>query len=75
MKQNSFSLHLVRSVYAVGLFFLTLSANGQKKHPAKSENIPPELDAYINRVLSTFEVPGISVSIVQNGKVLMTKGY
>jgi len=59
----------------MGLFFLTLSTTGQKKHPPARENIPPDLDTYINRVLSTFEVPGISISIVQNGKVLMTKGY
>jgi len=52
-----------------------MSVAGQKRHAVSAENIPPDLDAYVNRVLSTFEVPGISVSIVQNGRVLLTKGY
>src|SRR5207247_11374811 len=33
------------------------------------------LDAYVARVLKTFEVPGLSVAIVKDGKVVMAKGY
>ncbi|HET7268726.1 MAG TPA: serine hydrolase [Oleiagrimonas sp.] len=33
------------------------------------------LDAYVNRVLKTFDVPGIAVAIVKDGKVVLEKGY
>jgi CubicO group peptidase (beta-lactamase class C family) len=41
----------------------------------KSAQLPPGLDKYIEQVRATFEVPGISVSIVKDGKVLLAKGY
>lgn len=37
--------------------------------------LPPGLDEYINKVLQTFEVPGMSLSIVKDGKVILAKGY
>ena len=36
---------------------------------------PADLDAYVARTMKTFEVPGIAVAIVKDGKVVMTKGY
>ncbi len=37
--------------------------------------LPPGLDAYINKVMQTFQVPGMAISIVRDGKVLLAKGY
>jgi CubicO group peptidase (beta-lactamase class C family) len=34
-----------------------------------------DLDAYVTRVLKEFEVPGLAVAIVKDGKVVMAKGY
>ncbi len=34
-----------------------------------------ELDKLVKRTLETFEVPGIAVSIIKDGKVLSAKGY
>ena len=54
--------------------FVLLSSQllfGQKQ----PTGLPPGLDEYVSKVLKTFEVPGVSVSIVQNGKVLLAKGY
>ena len=31
---------------------------------------PPDLDAYTARVLKEFEVPGVAVAIVKDGKVI-----
>jgi CubicO group peptidase (beta-lactamase class C family)/beta-lactamase class A len=39
------------------------------------QKLPPDLEKYINKVLQTFSVPGVAVSIVQNGNVLLAKGY
>ena len=36
---------------------------------------PTDLDAYVARVLTTFDVPGISVAVVKDGKVVLAKGY
>ncbi|MCC6286967.1 MAG: serine hydrolase [Chitinophagaceae bacterium] len=41
----------------------------------KRSSLPPALDAYIAKALKTFEVPGMSVAIVKDGKVLLAKGY
>src|SRR3954464_4717137 len=36
---------------------------------------PPKFDAYVQRVMQTFTVPGLSVAIVKDGKVVLAKGY
>lgn len=35
----------------------------------------PEVDELVERTLKTFDVPGIAVSIVKDGKVIHSKGY
>ncbi len=46
-------------------------------HPIKGfpQQLPPDFDAYVKRVMQTFAVPGLSVTIVKDGKVLLAKGY
>jgi CubicO group peptidase (beta-lactamase class C family) len=51
---------------------LTLSVLLTRAQPA---DLPPGLDQYIDRVLKVFEVPGMSISIVHKGKVLLSRGY
>ena len=36
---------------------------------------PPDLDPYVARVMKAFEVPGVSLAIVKDGRVLVAKGY
>ena len=36
---------------------------------------PPDLDAYVQGVLRTFEVPGVAVTIVKDGRAIVSKGY
>src|SRR5262245_6692186 len=36
---------------------------------------PPDLDAYVARALKEFEVPGLAVAVVKDGKVAIVKGY
>ena len=44
--------------------------------PVAAQNAPPaDLDAYVARTMKTFEVPGMSVAIVKDGKVVLAKGY
>ena len=42
---------------------------------SQSSAPPADLDAYAARVMKTFEVPGLSVAIVKDGKVVLAKGY
>ncbi|MCS7082249.1 MAG: serine hydrolase [Bacteroidetes bacterium] len=37
--------------------------------------LPPGLDAYVERLMRTFEVPGLALAIVKDGRVLLAKGY
>src|SRR6266852_1870006 len=45
-------------------------------HSAAAQSGPPaDLDAYVTRAMKTFGVPGLSVAIVKDGKVVVAKGY
>ncbi|WP_245586333.1 serine hydrolase [Olivibacter sitiensis] len=37
--------------------------------------VPPALDQYVERVLDSFQVPGLSIGIVKDGEVVLAKGY
>jgi len=42
----------------------------------QAQNGPPaDLDSYVARAMKTFGVPGLSVAIVKDGKVVVAKGY
>jgi CubicO group peptidase (beta-lactamase class C family) len=36
---------------------------------------PKDLDAYVQRAMSTFEAPGMSIAIVEDGRAVLAKGY
>jgi len=36
---------------------------------------PPDLDSYVAHSMKTFDVPGMAVAIVKDGKILVAKGY
>ena len=40
-----------------------------------AQALPRDLDAYVTRVMRDFKVPGVSVAVVQDGRVLLAKGY
>src|SRR6202166_434896 len=43
---------------------------------AQSPTAPPaDLDAYVGASMKTFEVPGMAVAIVKDGKIIVAKGY
>jgi CubicO group peptidase (beta-lactamase class C family) len=37
--------------------------------------LPPDLDGYVAQVMQAFEVPGLSLAVVKDGKLLLVKGY
>src|SRR5512135_1600570 len=56
---------------AVALLLLGVGASFGDAH----DSLPPDLDAYAARVLKAFEVPGMAVAVVKDGKVVMARGY
>jgi CubicO group peptidase (beta-lactamase class C family) len=54
---------------AVAVAF-AFTANAQTDQPRVDE-----LDRYIDEARKTWDIPGISVAVVQDGKVLLSKGY
>ena len=61
---NRFTLRLSGSL-------LVLATSAAAQQPAA----PPAFDAYVAQVMQTFGVPGLSVAIVKDGKVVLAKGY
>jgi CubicO group peptidase (beta-lactamase class C family) len=58
------------------LWLLTVAAFAQKKTaPAAPFNPFIGLDAFVNQMLTEWRVPGASVAIVKDGKLLYAKGY
>lgn len=55
--------------YKLLLFFLLTSIN------ISAQITETEVDSLVNRTLKTFDVPGIAVGIVKDGKVVLAKGY
>jgi CubicO group peptidase (beta-lactamase class C family) len=64
------SIHLKNFILAL----LVLTFVGAA--PAQTAMAPPaDLDAYVASSMKMFEVPGISVAIVKDGKIVVAKGY
>ena len=42
---------------------------------AAQSTAPPDLDSYVASSMKTFDVPGMAVAIVKDGKILVAKGY
>jgi CubicO group peptidase (beta-lactamase class C family)/beta-lactamase class A len=54
-----------------GICMAAAPLSAQKKQAA----VPPGIDAYINKVINSLNVPGVGVAIVKDGKVVLSKGY
>ena len=64
-------MNFARKLQPFALLFALLCAGS-----TLAQNTPPaDLDAYVARVMKTFDVPGLSVAIVKDGKVALAKGY
>lgn len=42
---------------------------------AQDADLPEGFDNYVYQVLKAFDVPGLSVGVVKDGKIVLTKGY
>jgi len=59
----------------LSLCVLSLTAGSLAAQRPPPTALPRDLDAYVARVMQTFEVPGIALAIVKDGRVLLARGY
>jgi CubicO group peptidase (beta-lactamase class C family) len=65
-------MEAARKVLIAGYLFL---AAGVAFSSAAAATIPGDTDTYVERAMRTFGVPGLSLAIVQDGKIALAKGY
>ncbi|MFN3841293.1 MAG: serine hydrolase [Cyclobacteriaceae bacterium] len=63
---------MMRLVVLLLLFSLTYS---QAQKPSLTDKKVQEFEAYIVKGMKDWEVPGLAVTVVKDGKVLLAKGY
>ena len=60
------------------IFFVLLVALSQKAF-AQTDIVPlfvkDSLDSYVNKALTDWQIPGVAVCVVKDGKVVLMKGY
>jgi CubicO group peptidase (beta-lactamase class C family) len=56
------------AIWVVTLFLAAVPARARQGPPA-------DLDEYVGRSMKTFEVPGLALAIVKDGRVVVQKGY
>ena len=68
---------IARQVATIALLAVPVSAHAQRarQSAAPPAGVPPGLDQYVDSVMKAFGVPGISLTIVKDGKVVVAKGY
>jgi CubicO group peptidase (beta-lactamase class C family) len=57
------------------LLALTLLLAVSGAAAAQPAGLPSDLDTYVARVMQTFEVPGVALTVVKSGQVLVARGY
>ena len=45
------------------------------QRPGTTASLPGDLDAFVARVMREFQVPGLALAVVKDGRVLVAKGY
>jgi CubicO group peptidase (beta-lactamase class C family) len=62
-------------VLAIVLGLLVCCAQAWAQGPAMSQKALDEFDGIVQQALTEFQIPGVSVAVVQNGKVIYAKGF
>ncbi len=66
--------HRLLRHFAVAVYALILVPSFEAQSITSMAS-PADLDAYVAKVIKTFEVPGIALAIVKDNKIIVAKGY
>ncbi len=55
--------------------FLCLLMLSLMAFPLPAQQVPADLDEYVSRSMKAFDVPGMTLAIAKDGKVVVSKGY
>ena len=86
MRKATACLAVIVAIVFAGPVTTLLAAPGQGQSTARSAAaakatvspasvLPPNFDALVARAMKTFEVPGMCVAVVKDGRVVLAKGY
>ena len=68
-------IRLRRSVPVIVACVALTAALSAQAPPAAPPAPPPDIDAWVARAMKTFDVPGVGLAIVKDGRVVRAKGY
>jgi len=57
------------------LLFFTVSTLAQTKSPIASKLLTEKVDAFVREKMSANRIPGLSLAVVRDGKIVYSKGY
>lgn len=63
-----------RTSLVISLLFLFINSYAQKAAPSLTKQIQ-EFDTYVEQSRNSWQVPGLSIAVVKDGKVIFKKGY
>jgi CubicO group peptidase (beta-lactamase class C family) len=66
--------HATRAALALAVFLSGAAVASAQPRPAACP-LPADFDAYVRRVMQTFDVPGVAVAVVCGDAVVLAKGY
>ena len=73
MQKFTWKNNFMKKIILALMMFISLKVFSQ------TDSIPSfvkdSLDSYVNRALTDWQIPGIAVCIIKNGKVIVMKGY
>ena len=59
----------------LAMLALPLAAQRPVSAPVVPRSLPKGFDAYVARVMARYKVPGLTIAVVQDGEVVLAKGY
>ena len=71
MKQSRFKIYLLPSLFVI----IILSSGILFSQDVETDYNLDKLDAYFEKSIQDWEIPGMAVAIVKDGKVIHSKGY
>lgn len=65
----------MKRIYFIVVFALGVACNSFAQSDSIPSFVKDSLDTYVNRALQEWQIPGIAVCIVKDGKTVLMKGY